>query len=89
MPEYEVIEFSRGFETDEDVEVVAAQLSSGGTREGTNASNRALVKRPDDGGTVAPSEGVDEEFLCGATTANGRCEREVSEPDENCWQHQP
>jgi hypothetical protein len=89
MPEYEVIEFSRGFELDEDADVVAAQLSSGGTREGTNAHNHALVRRPDDGSTVAPSEGVDDEYLCGAETASGRCERAVSEPDANCWQHQP
>lgn len=87
MPEYEVIDFNRGFETDEDIEVVAAQLSEAGTRPSSSASNRALVKRPGDGSPVEASEGVDESYDCGAQTASGRCERTVASPDENCWQH--
>lgn len=89
MPnEYEVIEFSRGFELDEDAEVVAAQLSSGGTREGSNAQNYALVQRPTDGSTPTPSEGVDApQPECGFPTDNGPCGRTVDQPDDNCWQH--
>lgn len=87
MTEYEIIEFQQGFELDDNADVVTAQITQGGSNPSSNASNRALVRRPADGGTATPSEGVDE-FLCGAQTAGGQCERAVSEPDENCWQHQ-
>jgi hypothetical protein len=89
MPnEYEVIEFDRGFVLDEDAEVIGTQLSEGGTRSSSNAKNRALVRRPDDG-VAQPSEGVDETYSCGVELdSGGTCDREVSAPDENCWQHE-
>jgi hypothetical protein len=79
MPEYEVIEFSRTFETDDDVEVVAATMSAQGSRESNeNASNFALVKR-----------GGDEEYECGYELESGdECTRTVDGPDEHCWQHE-
>jgi hypothetical protein len=79
--EYEVIQFEREFELDDEWEVAAANLSAQGTREASDgAHNYALIRRHiDDADT---SEGVDAE--CGY---NG-CGRTVSDPDERCWQHE-
>lgn len=78
MYQYEVVEFSRTFETDEDVEVVAAQMSAQGSQESNiNATNFALVRRE-----------IDEEYDCGAELdGGGVCGRTVGGPDETCWQH--
>lgn len=76
MPEYRVVTFETVMELPPDDEIVAAQLSEAGTRETSNAVNRALVKIGDD------------EYICGEELDNGgECQREVGFPDENCWQH--
>lgn len=80
MTVYEVIEFDRTFETDDDVEVVAAQMSAQGTRESREtASNFALVAR----------EAEDDEHECGIELDGGNeCTRTVESADATCWQHQ-
>lgn len=75
---YEVIKFRREFETEDDVEVVAAEMSAQGTRESSpQASNFALVRQQ-----------LDESYICGEELDSGdECGRSVDGPDERCWQH--
>lgn len=77
---YEVIEFNREFIVEDDVEVVAADLSAQGSSQSSlTAHNRALVRR----------EVEDETFICGADLSDGaECGRQVSSAGERCWQHE-
>lgn len=78
MTTYEVREFGRELEIDDDEEVVTAEISSSGTRESSRANNYALVESSTDS-----SEGVD-----GSECGYNGCSRTVSDPDERCWQHE-
>lgn len=77
---YEVIEFDRQFVADDDVEVVAADMSAQGTSAShVAAKNRALIRR----------EVEEESYTCGAELSDGdECGRQVAAEDERCWQHE-
>lgn len=84
MTNYEVRRFNDELELPDGAEVVAANLSAQGTRTSSStASNLALVRIPDDEYDEAVSQGVAEP-RCGYDG----CQRQVSDPDERCWQHE-
>lgn len=83
MTRYEVIEFERSFEAPEQAAVVGVSLTEAGTRTTASQRNLALLAFPD-----ADDDATPERIVCGYETDNGECQRQVSEEDERCWQHE-